>query len=105
GYSPGGASPNTGPFNITTLTSQVLPFPEAFPLTLSTTSKPLIGTTVNLDTTQQTGLNLGINFLSVTQIPAPGFDLGIIGAPGCAALLDINAGVGNLISNLGLPGV
>jgi hypothetical protein len=105
GYSPGGASPNTGAFNIATLVSQVLPFPEAFPLTLATTQKPLIGTTVNLDTTRETGNNLGINFVSVTQIPAPGFPLAVIGAPGCSALLDINAGVGNLISNLGLPGV
>ncbi len=105
GYSPGGASPNPGQFNITTLASLSLTYPEAFPLTLNTSSKPLIGTTVNLDTTNETGFNLGINFVSVVQVPAPGLDLTFLGLPGCAALLDINAGVGNVISNLGLPGL
>lgn len=100
GFSPGGPSPATGQFNITTLTSQVLAYPEAFPLNLETTGKPIIGTTINLATTRETGVNLGINFVSVVQVPAPGFDLAILGAPGCAALLDVNAGVGNLISNL-----
>ena len=105
GFSPGGASPATGAFNITTLTSQLLAYPEAFPLTLNTSAKPLIGTTINLDTTRETGQNLGINFVSIAQIPAPGIDLGILGMPGCPALVDVNQSVGNLISNLGLPGV
>ncbi|MBL8752443.1 MAG: hypothetical protein JNK15_04000 [Planctomycetes bacterium] len=105
GYSPGGDSPDAGPFDITTLTSINLPAAEAFPLQLNMTARPIIGTTVNLDTTRETGLSLGVNFVSVVQIPAPGFDLGILGMPGCAALVDINAGVGNVISNLGLPGL
>jgi hypothetical protein len=94
GYSPGGPSPDTGPIDITTLTSQVLQFPEKFPLALGTSAKPLIGTTINLNTSANTPNSLGINFVSLVQIPAPGFDLGVIGAPGCAALLDINQGVG-----------
>jgi hypothetical protein len=105
GYSPGGPSPDPGPFNITTLTSIALPNAEAFPLTVGMTARPIIGTTVNIDTTRETGLSLGINFVSLVQIPAPGFDLTIIGMPGCAALIDINQGVGNVISNLGLPGL
>ena len=105
GFSPGGASPTTGQFNIATLTTQVLTVPERFPLGLGTTSKPLLGTTVSLDTTSPPNIGLGVNFLSTVQIPAPGLDLAILGAPGCAALADVGAGLGNAISNLGLPGV
>ncbi|MFO0175282.1 MAG: hypothetical protein ACK51X_00350, partial [Planctomycetota bacterium] len=72
GFSPGGASPTTGQFNITTLTTQVLTVPERFPLGLGTTSKPLLGTTVSLDTTSPPNIGLGVNFLSTVQIPAPG---------------------------------
>ncbi|MBM3973162.1 MAG: hypothetical protein FJ301_03570 [Planctomycetes bacterium] len=105
GFSPGGNSPATGLFNINTLTSQLLSFPEVFPLNLVSSSNPLIGTTVNLVTSRETGSSLGICFVTTGQIAAPGLDLGLIGAPGCSALVDISTGVGNLISNLGLPGV
>jgi hypothetical protein len=105
GFSPGGTSPATGQFNIATLASQVLTVPERFPLGLGTTSKPLLGTTVTLDTTSPPNIGLGVNFLSTAQVPAPGLDLAIIGAPGCAALADVSAGPGSAISNLGLPGV
>jgi hypothetical protein len=100
GFSPGGESPDTGPFNITTLTSQLLQFPEVFPLTLRVSASPVLGTTINLDTTREPAPGIGVNFLSVGQIPAPGVDLGIIGMPGCAALIDITTAVGSLISNL-----
>ena len=105
GFSPGGVSPNSGLFDITTLASQLLTVPERFPLQVSTTSKPLLGQTVTIDTSSPPNLGLGVNFLSLVQIPGPGLDLGIIGAPGCAALTDVNAGTGNAISNLGLPGL
>src|SRR5258707_1124511 len=32
-----------------------------------------------------------------------GLDLGVIGAPGCVANVDINQGVGTLITNIGPP--
>ncbi len=105
GFSPGGPSPAGGQFDIATLTSSNLLVPERFPLALDTSAKPLIGTTISLTTSQETGANLGINFVSTVQIPAPGFPLAVIGAPGCSALIDITAGVGNVISNLGLPGL
>ncbi|MFY9344874.1 MAG: hypothetical protein WAT39_20440 [Planctomycetota bacterium] len=105
GSSWGGPSPGAIPLNVTTLTTINLPQPEVFPLDLNTSSKPLLGTTVNLVTSQQQPLSIGVNFVSTIAIPAPGFDLGIIGMPGCVALLDINAGVGNVISDLGLPGL
>lgn len=103
GFSPGGVSPATGQFNIATLVPTPLGFPERFPLSLSASAKPLLGTTISLDTTQETGQSLGINFLGVAAFPAPGIDLGIIGAAGCAALVDTTGAVGNLISNF-LPG-
>jgi hypothetical protein len=105
GFSPGGDSPDAGPFSITTLTNLQLNFPEQFALKLDASANPVLGTTVNLVTTRETIPGIGLNFVSIVQIPAPGFDLGIIGGGGCAALVDINAGVGNVISNLGLPGL
>lgn len=104
GYSPGGVSPATTPFNIVTLTSRTLPHPEVLPLTLTATAKPLLGTTFDLMTTNETGVNLGINFLSLTSLPAPGVNLGSVGMPNCFALLNLNNAVGNLISNLGIGG-
>ncbi|HEX6812086.1 MAG TPA: hypothetical protein VF384_10725 [Planctomycetota bacterium] len=105
GYSPGGPSPSALPLNVVTLTAMSLPAPEVFPLDLNASNKPLLGQTVDLVTSQQTPLSVGINFLSVVPLPAPGIDLGFLGMPGCVALLDINAGVGNVISDLGLPGL
>lgn len=105
GFSPGTASPNTGNINITTLSSLTLTVPEALPLQLDTSAKPLIGSTISLNTTRETGLGVGVNFVTTGNFPAPGIDLAVIGAPGCPALVDINTGVGNVISNLGLPGL
>ena len=105
GCSPGGPSPIPAATNLATLVSQSLTWPEKFPLQLAASPRPVLGNTVNLTTSQETGLNVGINFVGLVQIPAPGIDLLIIGAPGCAALLDPNAAVGNVISNLGLPGL
>jgi hypothetical protein len=105
GYSPGGISPTGAQINVTTVTGLAIPFPETFPLVLTTTGKPIIGSTISLDTSNPTVPSVGLNFVSTVQIPAPGFDLGIIGAAGCPAFVDVGAGVGNVISNLGLPGL
>jgi hypothetical protein len=77
------------------------------PLTLVGDVNPILGSTVNLTTSGETGLNLGVCFVSLAQSPfSPiGIDLGVIGAPGCVANVDLGPSVGNLISNLGLPGV
>lgn len=100
GYSPGGPSPAVGPIDLTTVNGLLLTHPERFPLTLAASAKPLLGTTITLDTTNAATIDLGLNLLSLGQIPAPGLDLGFLGMPGCAALIDINSMVGNLISNL-----
>ena len=106
GYSPGGVSPDCGPVDITSLTSVALREPERFPLSLTASAAPVPGTTISLDTANVTNpFGFGINFLTLGQIPAPGIDLGIIGAPGCRALVDISTGVGNAISNTGLGGL
>jgi hypothetical protein len=102
GFSPGGPSPDVGPIDIAALSSAALTTPEVFPLTLTVDAPPLVGTTINYTTSNETGQNLGILFLSTVQLP--GVPLAVIGMPDCAAHVDITAGVGNVISNLGLPG-
>ncbi len=104
GYSPGGPSPDNGPIDITTLTAVSLSQPEVLPLRLAATGLPTLGNPVNYVTSNENGQNVGLFFFCTTAIPAPGFDLTGLGMPGCAAHVDIATGVGNLISNLGLPG-
>jgi hypothetical protein len=105
GWSPGGASPDVGPIDVTTLTSLSLAATETLPLTLAVSAAPVLGNTIDFVTSNPSALGVGINFLSVVALPGPGLDLSILGAPGCFAHVDINAGVGNLISNVpGLPG-
>lgn len=103
GWSPGGPSPDLGPIDVTTVSSLFLPVNEVMPLTLAASAPPVLGTTVDLTTSNETGLNLGINFLSLGAVPAPGLDLFFLGAPGCFAHIDILTMVGNLITNLGAP--
>lgn len=100
GFSPGGASPDPGSINIGTLTGVTLEYPEVFPLTLTATGTPLVNNSVTFTTSNETtNPGIGLLFASAAQIAAPGFDLGIIGAGGCAALMDPAQGVGNLIGN------
>lgn len=106
-YSPGGASGDPGPTDLSAAlpASITLPGNDIQPLRLTASARPLIGTTISLTTDNQTGTNVGVTFLGLGQIPAPGFDLGILGAPGCAALIDVNQAAGAIISNAGLPGI
>ncbi|MFY9344875.1 MAG: hypothetical protein WAT39_20445 [Planctomycetota bacterium] len=103
GYSPGGPSPDNGPINLVTLTAVVLPPVEVMPLKLTASAAPVLGTTIDLVTSSESNPNVGVNFLSLAAIPPPGIDLGIIGAPGCFAHIDLSTAVGNAISNLGAP--
>ncbi len=107
GYSPGGASIDPGNTDLSVVLPSSIPLGavDQLPLSLTASARPLIGTTFNLVTGNATGTNLGVNFLGFNQIPAPGLDLGVLGAPGCAALIDVSTAIGNLIGNLGLPGV
>ncbi len=102
GFSPGGASPDAGPIDIATLTAVSLVVPEVKPLKLEATPSPSIGNTVVYSTSNETGQNVGLFFFCAASLPA--ISLAPLGMPDCAAHVDINSGVGNLISNLGLPG-
>lgn len=86
-----------------------LPFSTAgsdtSPLALTAASNPIINTTVDLVTSNASTAN-GIGLCFVTSVSIPGgFDLGVIGAPGCLAHVDINAGVGNVIDNIPINGL
>ncbi len=74
---------------------------DTAPLALAASARPLLGTTIDLVTANPSNPNLGVNFLSLARIPAPGVDLGVLGAPGCAALIDASAAIGNVIGNVG----
>jgi hypothetical protein len=102
GWSPGGPSPDLGPIDVATLVSLPLAVPETLGLELVATAAPLLGTTVDLVTGNPSNVGVGVNFLSLALLPAPGIDLTAINAPGCFAYLDINASIGNVISNIPL---
>jgi hypothetical protein len=74
-------------------------------LALAADVNPVLSSTVTLTTSNVTGTNLGLCFVTVADLPQSpvGLDLAIIGAPGCVANVDINTGIGILISNLGSP--
>ena len=106
GFTPGNGAADPGSIDITAS----LPFATAGvdqpALALTSNANPVLGTTVNLTLGNVTGANLGLTFLSLGNLgplsPA-GLDLGIIGAPGCVANIDLNSAVGFLVSNI--PGV
>lgn len=106
GYTPGQASADPGTIDL----SAALPISTSGvnqpPLTLVATPNPVLGTLVNLDTSNVTGLSFGLCFISTSDLPpfSPvGLDLGIIGAPGCVANVDITQGISSAISSFGVP--
>jgi len=103
GFSPGGPSPDPGPIDISTFLGALLTVPEVLPLKLDASPSPVIGATVDYTTTNETGINVGVLFMGLASLP--GIDLGIIGAPGCLAHVDITGAVSSVISNLGVPGL
>jgi hypothetical protein len=53
-------------------------------LALTASARPIMGSTINLQTANiPSGAAIGISILSLTEYPAPGFDLGVLGMPGC----------------------
>jgi hypothetical protein len=106
GFTPGNGAADPGTIDITAS----LPFATAGvdqpALALTSNANPVLGTTVDLTLANVTGANLGLTFLSLGNLgplsPA-GLDLGIIGAPGCVANIDLNSAVGFLVSNI--PGL
>jgi hypothetical protein len=93
GYSAAGASADPGPIVLATalpLTTQ----PDLLPVSLSAAPTPVINPSTVVTYTASalpeavpgSGLHLSTLFLSVNPLPG-GFDLGVIGAPGCSAYL------------------
>lgn len=104
GWSPGGPSPNFGPINVATLSTLLLPATETLGLKVAASVAPVFGATIDFTTSNTSNVGIGVNFLSPVPLPGPGLDLSILGAPGCFAHVDLNAAIGNLISNVpGLP--
>lgn len=95
GYSPGGASADSGNLDI----SAALPATFAtvaadqLPLSMTAAPAPIPGGTVTFTTNDipefapAAGLYVAVHILSLGQIPPPGLDLGFIGAPGCPAFV------------------
>jgi hypothetical protein len=77
---------------------------DRHPLTLVADVNPIIGATVNLTTSQQTGLSVGLLFIGIADLgplsPA-GLDLGFLGAPGCVVNVNTSPSISPLIDNLG----
>lgn len=84
GYSPGGPSLDAGPIDISAAlaTPFTLPATDGLPLTLTASSRPILGATWSLDVTNfPAGATLGVDILGFTD---PGLnDLTSIGMPGC----------------------
>ncbi len=108
GYSPGGASPDPGATNLGALMAGTgphlaLPPGEVAPLALSSSGTPRVGTTITLQTTNQTGFSIGFTVLATTAAD-PAISLAPLGAPSCSELVDPASGVAVMLSNGGLPG-
>ena len=89
GWSPAGRSPDLGPIDVTTLTAVNLPYPEVNGLRVVASAAPVLGTSIDFVTSNPSGPGVGVNFLSVVPLPAPGIPLDILGAPGCFAHVEI----------------
>jgi len=78
---------------------------DTIPLSLTAATNPIVNTTVDLLTSNESTVG-GIGLCFVTSVDIPGgFPLGVIGAPGCLAHVDIAAGTGNLIDNIPISGM
>lgn len=90
GWSPGGGVRNPGSRDI----SATLPFttaPDAFPLTLTGSPRPVIGNTVVLTSTHvPLSSSIGATVLSFTQ-HNPGLDLSSLGMPGCRQYVNLDS--------------
>lgn len=109
GWKAGGAITDPG----TQVLATALPLTtssQLVPMALAASGAPLstllAGSTVTYTTTNipefapGAGIFIAINILSLTQIPAPGVDLIIIGAPGCPALVGTLDVIQNMVGVL-----
>ncbi len=93
GYSPGGTSadPGSSDLSVRIPATFTLGAADQLPLALGLSARPVIGTTVNWSTTNvpaTSGLGiLGLGFSAIV----PGFDLTLLGAPGCFQHVGVSA--------------
>lgn len=89
GYSPAGASNDPGNMTFATGLPLTVGTVQMLALALSASPNPTPGSTTTYTTSNipefapSSGVYVGLNILSVGQIPPPGLDLGFLGAPGC----------------------
>jgi hypothetical protein len=78
---------------------------SCFGLGLTAAGVPTPGGTLLFTTSNPTNQSVGLCLLSTDLVPGfpNGLDLTFLGAPGCLALVDPNAGFATVISNLGAP--
>ncbi len=89
GYSPGGPSNDPGSVDLTSAIPGTINLPNITPLTLAASARPLVGTTINLNTgnisaTAPFGA-VGLGFTN------PAIDLTGLGMPGCTQYTDMLA--------------
>ena len=89
GYSVGGGAADPGSSDLSTVvTTPIVTGAAAQPVTLGASARPVLGTSINLDTGGITGGPIfGINSLSFVGIN-PGIDLTAFGAPGCSQYIN-----------------
>ena len=100
GFSPGGAdSPDGGAFDVTALGGLAVSMPERWALKLEASDLPLLGTQIDLVTSNETSQSIGAMFFGSVQLPL-GTSLAPFGMPGCLAYVDAVAAVPSVITNL-----
>jgi hypothetical protein len=93
GYTPAGASNDGGSVDLATTLPVVTASLNMSALSLAASPAPTAGATVVYTTNNipefapTSGLYVAVNIISLGGVPAPGLDLGFLGAPGCAALI------------------
>jgi hypothetical protein len=103
GYSPGGGASDPGAIDISATLAAGLPLctpstPPTPSLALNASARPVLGTTINLVTTNiLPGSLLGLSILSLNQLP--GIDLTSIGMPNCFLYAGLDS-----VSNFATPG-
>jgi hypothetical protein len=103
GYSPGGASADPGPVDISAVLAAGLPLcstpvPPTPSLALAASGRPVLGTSISLVTSNiPAGSLLGLSILSLN--PLPGIDLTSIGMNGCFLYAGLDA-----VTNFPTPG-
>jgi hypothetical protein len=92
GWSPGAAQRNPGSTDLSAITALVTE-PDAVPLALGSSARPIIGTSINLDSSNiPANSPLGAQIFGLAEI-TNGIDLGTLGMGGCRQYLSLDSSV------------